>query len=227
VNTRLIARYLLGEVLSLLGLGVVLFWSAGRVDWWPAWAAIGVLTAWSAAMGIVILRLHPDLLVERLGRTKGALTWDTILLMSISLVSLARYILAGLDQRFGWSGGFSLQAQIIALILCALGYALFVWAVAFNGFFSKIARIQTDRGHTVESGGPYRFIRHPAYLGGILFELAVSVLFASWWALIASALSAGLLILRTALEDRTLRAGLIGYEQYASKVRYRLFPGIW
>jgi protein-S-isoprenylcysteine O-methyltransferase Ste14 len=104
---------------------------------------------------------------------------------------------------------------------------MLLWAMVSNSFFSQIVRIQADRGHTVAIGGPYRVVRHPAYVGMILFELAISTLLASWWALAAGGLCASLLILRTALEDRTLQAELEGYGEYARRVRYRLVPGIW
>jgi protein-S-isoprenylcysteine O-methyltransferase Ste14 len=104
---------------------------------------------------------------------------------------------------------------------------LFVWATAANTFFSRIVRIQPERDHTVVTGGPYRYVRHPAYAGAILYELAVPVLLASWPSLIVSSLNVLLLILRTALEDRTLQAELIGYSDYARRVRVRLLPGIW
>jgi protein-S-isoprenylcysteine O-methyltransferase Ste14 len=145
----------------------------------------------------------------------------------LGLTQLVRYIVAGLDQRYGWTGGFPLAAQIAALAVCALGYALVVWATASNTFFSQIVRIQSERGHGVVTGGPYHYVRHPAYVGMIVFELAMSILLASWWALIASGLCAILLILRTALEDRTLQAELTGYVDYSRQVRHRLLPGIW
>jgi len=135
--------------------------------------------------------------------------------------------MAGLDQRHGWTGSLPLGVQMAALILCVLGYALFVWATASNPFFSQIVRIQSERGHTVASGGPYQYMRHPGYLGAIIFELTVALLLASWWALLISGLCAILLILRTALEDRTLQAELTGYADYGRQVRYRLVPGIW
>jgi protein-S-isoprenylcysteine O-methyltransferase Ste14 len=226
MNTKVIKLYFLDEILSIAGMGVALFWSAGRIDWWPAWGAIAVMLAYMTVMGI-ILRFSPDLLAERLSPPKEAKTWDTIILVIVRLTTLGRYITAGLDQRYGWTGGFPLAVQITALIVCALGYSLFVWASASNAFFSQVVRIQSERGHTVATGGPYHYVRHPAYVGGILYELAVSVLLASWWALIASGLSAILLILRTALEDRTLQAELTGYADYARQVRYRLLPGIW
>ena len=227
MNTKLIALYILGEILSIAGAGVALFWSAGRIDWWPAWAAIAVWLAWFTAMDILILRFNPDLMAERLAPPKGAKTWDKAILSILRLTQLVRYILAGLDQRYGWTGGFPLVAQIAALTVCILSCALFTWAMASNTFFSQIVRIQSDHGHTVATDGPYRYMRHPAYVGMILFELALSTLLASWWALIAGGLCAILLILRTALEDRTLQSELTGYVDYARQVRYRLLPGIW
>ena len=96
-----------------------------------------------------------------------------------------------------------------------------------NPFFSQILRIQVDRGHAVATDGPYHFIRHPGYMGMIVFEPAVSTLLGSWPAIIAGGLCSLLLILRTALEDRSLQAELSGYADYAHRVRYRLVPGLW
>jgi protein-S-isoprenylcysteine O-methyltransferase Ste14 len=138
-----------------------------------------------------------------------------------------RYIIAGLDQRYGWTVGFPVTAQLVGLVVCVLSYALLAWAMITNTFFSQIVRVQTDRGQTVVTHGPYRYVRHPAYIGMILFELAMSILLASWWSLLASGFGSILLILRTALEDRTLLAELTGYMDYARQVRYRLVPGIW
>jgi protein-S-isoprenylcysteine O-methyltransferase Ste14 len=227
MNTKLIALHFLNEILSIAGMGVALFWSAGRIDWWPAWAAIAVWLAWFTVMDSIIFRFNPDLVAERLSPPKGAKTWDRAILSILRLTQLARYILAGLDQRYGWSGDFPLAAQMVAWMVCILSCALFIWAMASNTFFSQIVRIQSERGHAVATDGPYRYVRHPAYTGMILFELAISTLLASWWAIIAGGLCACLLILRTALEDRTLQAGLTGYVDYAGQVRYRLLPGIW
>ena len=227
MDTRLIVRYAIREVLGLAVMGVALFWAAGTVAWWPGWAALGVLLAWSLAMALVILRTNPSLLAERLGPRAGAKPWDTAIMSLLGLAQLARYILAGLDQRYGWTGGFPAGVQIAALVICALGYALFVWAAASNAFFTQIVRIQPERGHRVVTGGPYHYVRHPGYAGAILFELAISILFASWWSLLASIFCAVLLLLRTALEDRTLQVELAGYVDYTHRVRYRLLPGVW
>ena len=227
VQPKLFIRYAIRETMGIFILAGALFWSAGTMNWWAAWAALAVMLAWSTATAIVILRFNPDLLAERLGPRKGAKGWDTAIMSLLGLTQLARYIVAGLDQRYGWTGGLPFAAQIVAVAVCVLGYALVVWATASNAFFSQIVRIQPERSHVAVTGGPYRTVRHPAYLGAILYELAVPVLLASWPALLISGFSAILLILRTALEDRTLQAELSGYMDYARQVPCRLLPGIW
>jgi protein-S-isoprenylcysteine O-methyltransferase Ste14 len=226
-KTKVIALYILDQVLSLGSVAVVLFWTAGRIDWWAAWAVIAVWLAWFIATDFLLVRFNPDLMAERLHPPRGSKSWDRVIVSALRLLQLVRYILAGLDQRYGWTGGFPLAAQLAGLIGCVLSYALFAWAMASNIFFSQVVRIQSDRGHAVAASGPYRYVRHPAYIGGLGFELGMAVLLASWWALLASGLCAILFILRTALEDRTLQAELPGYVDYARKVRYRLLPGIW
>jgi protein-S-isoprenylcysteine O-methyltransferase Ste14 len=227
MNPRIIARYAIREAMGVVIMGVALFWSAGRIDWWPAWALIVLMLGWITATGIVILCINPDLLADRLGPRKGGKPWDLAIMSVIGVTTLVRLIVAGLDRRYGWTSGIPLAAQVAALVVSVLGYALVVWATASNAFFSQIVRIQSERDHSVATGGPYRYVRHPGYLGTVLYELAVPVLLASWWALVIGALNAILLLLRTALEDRTLQDELTGYDEYAHQVRYRLLPGIW
>lgn len=227
MERNLVLRYAIRELLNLVGMAVALFWSAGRVDWWPAWAALAVMAGWMVATAIIIFRYDPGLLAERLVPRQGGKSWDRAILSAMGLGTLIRYILAGLDQRYGRAWSVPVSAQVVALILCALGYALFVWATAANAFFSWLVRLQSDRGQVVATGGPYRYVRHPAYLGATVYELAVGVLLTSWRALAVSIVTAMLLIIRTALEDRTLQAELAGYADYARKVRFRLLPGVW
>ena len=231
MDKKLFARFAIREIMGVVVVAVALFIPAGRWDWWQAWAAVVVLSAWVIATALVILRIHPALLAERLGPRKGAKRWDTLIMSVVGLLQLARYILAGLDQRYGWTGdwigNFPLGWQLLALLVCLLGQALVVWAMASNAYFSQIVRVQSEREHAVAIGGPYSWVRHPAYTGSILFELVLPVLLASWPAMLLSVLDISLFVLRTALEDRTLQAELPGYADYAQKVRWRLIPGIW
>ena len=166
---------------------------------------MGITFAWVSANAILLIPRSPDLLAERLGRMKGAKSWDVIIMSIIAVSTIGRLVVAGLDVRFGWSAGIDLPLQLIAAVVAALGYALLTWATAVNPFFSQIVRIQEERGHRVVAGGPYRFVRHPGYVGTILFEVSVPIMLGSFWALAICGFIALLFIIRTALEDRTLQ----------------------
>ena len=116
---------------------------------------------------------------------------------------------------------------LIGLIIYISGWSLFAWSGVANPFFELTVRIQEDQGHHVIDSGPYAYIRHPGYVGFIATFLATPLLLASSWIFILSLSAALLLVLRTALEDRTLQAELPGYTKYVTKVPYRLIPGIW
>jgi len=197
--------------------------SAGRLDWvWP-WAYLGV--------GIVILAINalilsPELMAERGQPRENVKDWDKVLASLITFPILALLIVAGLDERFGWSPQLAVAIHLIGLAFIALGQGLFSWAMASNTFFSTAVRIQIDRDHTVSSGGPYRYVRHLGYVGMIVSLLATALAFGSLWALIPAGLAAVLLVVRAALEDKTLLEELDGYTEYAERVRYRLLPGI-
>jgi len=100
--------------------------------------------------------------------------------------------------------------------------------MAVNRFFSSVARIQADRGQHVITSGPYRFVRHPGYAGGMLLILFSGPALGSWiaWALVIL-LGTPLILRRAVREDRMLRAQLPGYADYAGRVRWRVCPGIW
>jgi protein-S-isoprenylcysteine O-methyltransferase Ste14 len=218
-------RLLLGGASALVQ-AVVLFGAAGRLDWVLGWAFIGVY----AVGGIAIAAfMEPELVSERAKIKPDARTWDTILVGLYKSLNLMIPLVAGLDERWGWTQQTYRPTTVhfVALACAALGQLLSSWAVISNKFFSDVIRIQADRGHTVVSDGPYRFVRHPGYVGIMLFSLAVPVLLDSPWALIPGGMTVLLIVVRTVVEDRTLLAELDGYREYATRVRYRLLPGVW
>jgi len=211
----------------ILILAAILFASAGRLNWIMGWAYMGVYGTIIVASALVI-PIDPEFVEERTQAKEGVKAWDKPLaIIGSVLFPTAMLVVAGLDMRFGWSPQVPLALQIAALVIAALGYLLSVWAMASNKFYSRFVRIQRDRGHTVISDGPYRYVRHPGYAGVIVFDLATAPALSSLWTFIPSVLFALLLVVRTALEDRTLLEELDGYQEYAARVRYRLLPGIW
>ena len=213
---------------SILLQAALLFLSAWRLDWVMAWVYLGLTVAAIGVNGFVLLRIDPELIAERARRQHEAKGWDKLLTKVFGLPAfLAIPIVAGLDVRFGWSGDLPLPVYPAAAAVWTLGFALISWAMASNRFFSTVVRIQQEREHTVVSSGPYRYVRHPGYVGVIVMLLVTPPLLGSWWALVPVACSMLVLIVRTVLEDRTLRAELAGYRDYAKRVRYRLLPGVW
>jgi len=227
-TTRGIVKWAVLGFFSKLFLAAVLFISAGRWDWGMGWVYVGIFAAFDVATALVLIPRSPGLLIERSRIQPGTKVWDKVLLrLAAGYFPMAAGVVAGLDVRNGWSAQVALPLQIAAIVVTALGYAVVLWAMAANAFFSATVRIQKERGHTVATGGPYRFVRHPGYVGALLYTLAVPIMLGSWWALIPSALSALAYVVRTALEDRTLHGELDGYREYAQRVRYRLLPGVW
>lgn len=167
------------------------------------------------------------MIVERSQVKADAKDWDRRLGILLSVSGLAILIVAGLDERFGWTPTLLEYTVWIGALLNVMGNAIFGWAMASNPFFSSVVRIQKDRGHTIATGGPYRVVRHPAYMGQLIGSIGIPLLLGSYWALIATAALAVVIVARTAMEDRTLQNELEGYQTYAQRVKYRIIPGIW
>jgi protein-S-isoprenylcysteine O-methyltransferase Ste14 len=177
-----------------------------------------------------MVRQHPDLAVERAQyREKtDAKGWDRVLVGAVALYGpLATWLVAGLDFRFGWSPAVPSALRWASAAVVALGMAFAAWAVVANRFFAAVVRIQADRGHKVVSDGPYRVVRHPGYAGGVWSWCVTPLMLGTLWAYVPALLTVAVLVVRTALEDRTLIEELAGYVEYTRRTRYRLLPGIW
>jgi protein-S-isoprenylcysteine O-methyltransferase Ste14 len=224
-----ITKWILQAALGLVAYGLILFLAAGRVDWIWGWAQLGILAAFLAAHPLLLLPINPELLAEREKGIfdKGVKTWDKWIAGLAAGMLLPLWVVAGLDVRFHWTGEVPAAVHVGGLVANALGYGLFLWAMVSNAFFSEGVRVQQERGHTVATGGPYRYVRHPGYAGAIVAGLATPFLLGSLWALIPAVISAVLYAVRTCLEDRTLMEELPGYRDYAQQTRCRLLPGLW
>lgn len=226
VGFREIARLIIVVLLQI----VILFIAAGRWDWIMGWVYVILFVSLTAAGRLLLFHKFPDLFIERAKSLdmQDAKSWDKILVPIIAIYCpLAVIIVAGLDQRFSWSQYIPLAIQITAVVFALSGILFSIWATLENRFFSGVVRIQKDRGHSVVSTGPYKFIRHPGYTGGIVADIAIPLMLNSLWALIPAAIAVIAIVVRTELEDRTLQNELDGYRDYANRVKYRLIPGLW
>jgi len=214
-------------VVTLVILGAILFGSAGRVDWVMAWVFIGVLMACVIVNIVVLMKTNPDVIQERMSRPKDVKRWDIVLSSILGVFVMAALPLAGLDERFGWSPPIAPALHVAGLALFVIGDLLFLWTMAVNKFCSKLVCIQKERGHHVVTSGPYRYIRHPGYVGWSILVAGIPLILGSLWTFIPVGVAICLTVVRTVLEDNTLKEELDGYEEYARRVRYKLVPGVW
>jgi protein-S-isoprenylcysteine O-methyltransferase Ste14 len=227
-TTQGVARWAGQMLAALVIFGAILFLAAARLDWLAGWAYLGLNALTQALSAIILIPRQADMLSERSRVREGTKSWDRFFTPAIVIVgTLAVLITAGLDERFGWSAPINTGLWISGLVLAFCSQMFVLWAMASNPFFATTVCIQSDRGHEVIYSGPYGFVRHPGYLGSIIFNLTLPLVLDSAWTLIPALLTIALIVMRTGLEDHTLQDELPGYREYAMTVRYRLFPGIW
>jgi protein-S-isoprenylcysteine O-methyltransferase Ste14 len=205
-----------------------LFAGAGTLRWPRGWFSVGLYVGAIAVSGLLLRRYNPELMAERAKRRlKEARSFDKVFFrFMLPLVSM-QPVLAGLDVvRFRTS---HLPEGLIwpGTIWFILGSALVSWVLLINPHAETTVRIQSDRGHTVITSGPYRWVRHPMYTGVFGLYLGMPLIWGSLWALATGAALCALFVWRTEMEDRTLQLELPGYTEYAAQTRYRLIPGIW
>jgi protein-S-isoprenylcysteine O-methyltransferase Ste14 len=176
---------------------------------------------------LYLWRVNPEVLVARIRPHKGTKRWDKLLLCFLIPAISAVAVVAVLDK--GWFHWLPVPWWVcgIGYVLFLVGVAIITSAEAVNKFFEKTVRIQTDRGHKVIDTGPYGIVRHPGYVGFMLFFVGTALCLGSVWTLLPAGLTCALLVLRTRWEDQTLQAELPGYKEYTERVRYRLIPGVW
>jgi protein-S-isoprenylcysteine O-methyltransferase Ste14 len=203
-----------------------LFISAGRCDLPAFWAYLAIMFGPGLLSLPIVHSRSPGLIEERLHPGPGER--DRLTAPVVVLSMLTHWVIAGLDVgRFHWSGDMPLVVQYAGFVGYAIGLGLAMWATLVNRFFSSAVRIQADRGHYVITTGPYQYVRHPGYSGGLLFLLCSGLALGSWWSILPVLFAVADLIYRTRLEDQMLQRELPGYADYAEKVQHRLVPGLW
>lgn len=210
-------------------MAILLFLAAGTFAWPGAWVFLVLMILLSFTLGIDLARRDPGLLRERMGSPvqRDQPAADKVLLMVLLLVIFAWLVVMGLDaKRFAWSS--------VPTLVQVLGALITLWSIWFcyrtmreNSFAAPVVKLQRERGQTVISSGPYAFVRHPMYFGAAFYFIGAALLLGSWWGVIFAFVLIGLLCVRIPIEEKALRAGLEGYDEYAGRVRYRLIPHVW
>jgi protein-S-isoprenylcysteine O-methyltransferase Ste14 len=224
---RMILRATVSLAVTMVILAFALFLPAGDIGWIKGWVFLAVFLALMIVSSVYLWRTNPELLVARSKIHRGTKRWDKVVFFFLELSFISICWLAGFDGgRLRWSA-VPLWLTCVGYVLSSVGLAVIVWAMSVNKFAEMTVRIQTDRGQTVVDTGPYAIVRHPFYIGAFFWLGGIPLSLGSYWAFIPAAITVLVIVVRTALEDRTLQSELPGYKEYAARVRYRLIPGVW
>ena len=220
-------KFLIKGFVTNLIFTAILFICAGRIDYTQGWIFLSA-NVLSTVMSYLTIYQNSELINERSKPGEGIKSWDKLLLGLSALIYVIIIILAGLDSgRFLWTLNFNWYISISGVILLLIGQILFLTARSQNKFFSTVVRIQKDRGHVVCDTGLYKIVRHPGYSGMIISLMGLPLITTSIWIIIHTAVAIILLLIRTSLEDETLKNELDGYVEYTRKTRNKLIPLVW
>jgi protein-S-isoprenylcysteine O-methyltransferase Ste14 len=224
----MIAKWLSQTLIWIVAMGALLFVPAGTLRWPAAWVFLATMAVISLSAGSWLARTDPELLAERMRLTAKdeQPAADKLFVLVIGGAFLIWFVAIGLDHRISGSD-FPIVSQALGLALLLVSTVFIMWVMRENSFAAPLVKVQHERGHHVVSTGPYAWVRHPMYSGAVLFFIGIALLLGSAWGLAASPLFAVLFGIRAGIEERTLIAGLPGYDDYISRVRYRLLPGVW
>jgi protein-S-isoprenylcysteine O-methyltransferase Ste14 len=207
----------------------LLFVSAGILLWLAGWAFMALFFAFALAIVLWLASEDPELLAEWMSSPiqRGQPLWDKVFVATVLLLFAAWLILMPLDAvRFGWSEVPS-WLQILGALGVVLSFYIMFLTFRENAYLALVAKLQEERGQSVVSTGPYRYVRHPMYASMFMFFPGSALLLGSWWGLLLCAVLLGLLVWRIPHEERMLENGLAGYDEYERNVRYRLLPHVW
>ena len=207
---------------------VPLFLAAGTLAWPAGWIDLILLYGWLLVGIWLLLKYNPGLLEERINLSQSnQKAWDKVFILLFYLFFFAWLVLMPLDTvRFHWSQ-VPLVLQVAGAVALVGSFLLISLTFRENAFLSPTVRIQGERGQMVISTGPYQYVRHPLYAGGLLLFLGTSLLLGSWYGLLLVLVMIPGGAVRAILEERVLREELPGYDAYMAQVKYRLIPYVW
>jgi len=228
VHLTLATKALMFVVLGFLLIALPLFLAAGTIAWPAAWISLILQNGWFLIGIWLLLKYNPGLLEERLRLSQpNQKAWDKVFLSLFYLFFFAWLVLMGLDAvRFHWSQ-MPLVLQVVGAMALVGSFLLISLTFRENSFLSPMVRIQEERGQTVISTGPYHYVRHPMYAGGLFLFLGMPLLLGSWYGLLLVLVMIPGMAVRAVLEERVLREELPGYDAYMAKVKCRLIPYVW
>lgn len=205
-----------------------LFLAAGTLAWSAGWIDLILLYGWLFIGILLLLKYNPGLLAERMNVSPAnQKTWDRVFILLFYVFFFVWLVLMPLDAvRFHWSW-MPLWLQVVGAVAMVVSFILMSLVFRENSYLSATVRVQEERGHAVITTGPYHYVRHPMYAGGLFLFLGTPLLLGSWYGFLLILLFLPAFLVRAVLEERTLLRELPGYDAYMTHVKYRLIPYVW
>ena len=230
----LIIRGLLGGVLQVAIIAALLLIPAWFVtgDWdWPRlWILLAIYCVALVTMIVCLAVLAPASLEARLrAPASREQPREDAIATAFLLATFALFLVFIPIDVFAWQlmGAVPDGIAALGMVLFVAGYAFIGWVIYTNSFAIPIVEDQSDAGQALVDTGPYARIRHPMYTGILAYFGGLGLWLQSWASLLVLALMLVALVFRIRVEEKTLRATLPGYDDYAQRCRWRLVPGLW
>ena len=223
MTKQLLIQAIFKTVSVAILMGLLLFLPAGTVRYWNAWLLLAILFLPMLVVGIVLMRKAPDLLRKRLN-TKETESDQIAVIIGASVMFVSGFLLSGLDFRFGWLP-LSRWVSIAAAVVFLIAYVLYVEVMRENAYLSRTVEIQENQ--KVIDTGLYGIVRHPMYSVTLLLFLSIPLVLGSLISLVVFLFYPFLIAKRIRNEEQVLEAGLEGYTEYKTRVKYRIIPFIW
>lgn len=224
--TDLNRKAFLGLLRLLIGMGVLLFVPGRSLNFWQGWVFLGLFFGSSLAITIYLAKNDPQLLARRINGGPGAekVKNQSLVIALLLIVFVMLFVLSAIDHRLAWS---SVPLWVVACgnALVALGFLIVFFVFKENTYASAIIEVNADQ--KIISTGPYAYVRHPMYAGGVVLLAGIPLALGAWWGLLLVVLMVLLIGCRLLLEEAFLIEHLDGYKDYQNKVSYRLLPFIW
>ena len=219
-------RVTLSSFASLVVFMVLLFLPAGTLNYWQAWAFLGVFALVSLAPTIYLGRVDPATVERRMhaGPTAETRAVQKVVVAGIVLSFTGMLVVAGLDRRFGWSS-VPTAVSVLGDVMVAVGLGTAMLVVFQNRYAA--ANIIVEKDQPLVTTGLYGVVRHPMYSGSVVMMIGMPLALGSYWALLLAVAGLLLLVIRILDEENMLSRELTGYRDYMQKVHYRLVPLAW
>jgi len=216
-------KALAGLLYVFIAVSALIFLPAWTLHYWQAWLYLAVFMISISAVFIYLIKNDPKLLARRVNNKEETKSQKAIHFF-INLAFAVVIVIPGLDHRFEWSA-VPWYIVMAGDIFVASGILIIFFVFKENSFTAATIEVAADQ--KVISSGPYARVRHPMYLGGLIFIVGIPLALGSWWGLLTIVLFAPVMAWRILDEEKFLVKNLSGYSEYEHKVKYRLVPFVW